>query len=288
MFYVLDENNNKVEAFDKQGVLAVLAQAISDGSLNNIVADSAFVSKLKCCVGGDTFKVAFVTQAKYNELEANNLLERNTYYYITDDDTANNLDELLTQLTNAVNENSKEFKRLDAEVAEHLYQYGIDHRLLEKSMNDIEEIKTNINNSVQEINGFNSTDLIYDSSQSDTNQPRVDITSLMRTGKMAKDTIGMAGTLQIYIDNIYRSVRFNGIWSSFTDYNNGSSSASTECCVYYQNNDKFYLLTFSVGIATTNENSKLFCLDMKCKDLINNSNITIAKVRPSKIVIHYK
>lgn len=102
-FYVLDENNNKVEAFDKEGTLAVLQQAINDGTLENIVADAAFVSKLKCCVSGDTHNMAFVTQAKYNELvETNGLLE-NTYYWITDDSTCEDLDNILEELTEAVN-----------------------------------------------------------------------------------------------------------------------------------------------------------------------------------------
>ena len=74
-FYVLDENNNKVPAYDKEGVLALLAQAIEDGSLDSIVADSAFITKLKCCVGGGTYNIAFIDQAKYNELQTNNQLK---------------------------------------------------------------------------------------------------------------------------------------------------------------------------------------------------------------------
>ena len=94
-FYVLDENNNKVEAFDKQGVLNVLNQAIKDGTLANIVSDSAFVSKLKCCVSGVANHVAFVSQAKYNELKAGGMLIANCYYFITDDTTAEDLEEQL-------------------------------------------------------------------------------------------------------------------------------------------------------------------------------------------------
>ena len=91
MFYVLDENNNKVEAFDKQGVLALLSQAITEGKLDAITADSAFINKIKCCVSGGTFNIAFVTEAQYNALKAADQLVVNTYYYITDDTSYNDI-----------------------------------------------------------------------------------------------------------------------------------------------------------------------------------------------------
>lgn len=102
-FYVLDDNNNRVEAYDKQGVLAVLNQAIKDGSLANIVSDSAFVSKIKCCVSGEVNQIAFVSQQKYNELKANELLRANTYYFITDDESAENINETFIRLTDELN-----------------------------------------------------------------------------------------------------------------------------------------------------------------------------------------
>ena len=81
-YFVLDENNNRVEAYSKEEVLSVLAQAIANGSLSGITADAGFVSKIKCCVDGGTFKIAFITQAKYNELVASNQLVSNCFYYI--------------------------------------------------------------------------------------------------------------------------------------------------------------------------------------------------------------
>ncbi len=104
MFYVVDDKKNLIEAYDKEGVLSLLAQAIQDGSLEGITADSAFISKIKCCVSGITNKIAFVTQAKYNELLQDNKIESNTYYYITDDTTAEDIEEQLAVLTTRVNE----------------------------------------------------------------------------------------------------------------------------------------------------------------------------------------
>ena len=93
--YVLDDNNNKIEAYSKEEILSVIAQAVHDGTLANIVADAGFISKIKCCVGGQTYKEAFVTQAKYNELKANNQLIENCLYNIIDDTTADDINEVL-------------------------------------------------------------------------------------------------------------------------------------------------------------------------------------------------
>lgn len=101
-FYVLDENNNKVEAYDKEGVLAVLEQAIENGSLEQITANSAFVTKLKCCVGGGTYKMAFITQEKYNDLKTNSQLSSDTFYWITDDTTCEEINNALTSINNNI------------------------------------------------------------------------------------------------------------------------------------------------------------------------------------------
>lgn len=98
MFYVLDDNNNKIEALDKEGVLAALEEAIANGSLESLVADSAFVTKLKCCITGGTTKMAFVTSAQYNELEAGGAIEKGVAYFITDDVTIDGMEEILADL----------------------------------------------------------------------------------------------------------------------------------------------------------------------------------------------
>lgn len=100
--YVIDENNNKIEAYDKEEVLSVLKQAIDDGTLENIVADAAFVTKLKCCVNGATYSEAFLTQAQYNELEANNELIPNCIYNIIDDTTIETIDNNFIEINNEI------------------------------------------------------------------------------------------------------------------------------------------------------------------------------------------
>lgn len=113
MNYVIDENNNKKEAFDKEETLAALEKAIEDGSLAGITADSAFVSKLKCCVSGVTNQVAFVTQAKYNEMEAAGLLTPNTLYFITDDTTADDLENRYAEAKQGIDDAERHIEYVD-------------------------------------------------------------------------------------------------------------------------------------------------------------------------------
>jgi hypothetical protein len=102
--YVIDENHNFVEGYSAQEVLSVLEQAIADGSLANVVAGQAIVDKLKCCVTGGTNQVAFVTQAKYNELKASDRIVANCLYIITDDTTADDIEASLVTINQSINE----------------------------------------------------------------------------------------------------------------------------------------------------------------------------------------
>lgn len=96
-YYLLDENKNLVEGFDKEGFLALLQQAIDNGDLEHIDPESAVASKIRSVLNGTTHNIEFVTQAQYNQLEAEGELVPNTYYFITDDTTAEDLDEHIDQ-----------------------------------------------------------------------------------------------------------------------------------------------------------------------------------------------
>lgn len=106
MNYVLDDNKNLVEGASLQEILNIINTAIEDGSLANLVKDAAFISKFKCCVGGGTHYMGFVTQAEYNNLKASGGLKANGLYFIIDDTTADDLNERLE----AINKNIKETK----------------------------------------------------------------------------------------------------------------------------------------------------------------------------------
>lgn len=104
-YYVRDNNNNLIEGLSKEEIYALLDEAIRTGQLPSVDDETAFVTKLKCSVTGVASSVAFITQAKYNELRTGGLLKANTLYFITDDTTEETLENAIAQAKQeAVNE----------------------------------------------------------------------------------------------------------------------------------------------------------------------------------------
>lgn len=104
-YYVRDNNNNLIEGLSKEEIYALLDEAIRTGQLPSVDDETAFVTKLKCSVTGVASSVAFITQAKYNELRTGGLLKANTLYFITDDTTEDTLENAIAQAKQeAVNE----------------------------------------------------------------------------------------------------------------------------------------------------------------------------------------
>lgn len=97
-YYLLDENKNLIEGFDKEGFLGLLEQAIEQGTLENIDEDSAVASKLRSALNGSTHHIEFLTQAEFNQLVAQGELQGLTYYFITDDTTAEGLEASIDEL----------------------------------------------------------------------------------------------------------------------------------------------------------------------------------------------
>lgn len=258
-FYVLDENNNKVEAYDKQGVLAVLAQAIADGSLENIVADSAFINKLKCCVGGDTFKVAFITQANYNELVANDLIQKNTYYYITDDTTAEDIAEQLKTLTDAVN--------------------GLNNRV--KKVTDDFTTYQNIDQ-VQIITLNAATDLLYDSEA--TTQPKIDLTAHL-TERNINNIIGLGGVLYVTTP----TGNFELFFTAFNNEYDNSHIKEHQVIKANADNNIIRIFIFSLGITSEIAGNRLYLSKIICKEVDTRiSTETILTVGVDTLRIYYK
>lgn len=113
-FYVLDENKNLVEAFDKEGFLGLLEQAIEDGDLSGIDEDSAVASKLRSIINGTTHHIEFVTQAQYNQLAQDEELVAGTYYFITDDETAEEFADAIEALQTALNNLNERLTNVEA------------------------------------------------------------------------------------------------------------------------------------------------------------------------------
>ena len=95
--YVVDKNKNLVEGLSKEETYDLLAKAINDKTLPDINTDSAFITQIKDSVTGYSHKVAFVTQAKYNELKNAGSLISNCLYYIVDDSTEADIESAINQ-----------------------------------------------------------------------------------------------------------------------------------------------------------------------------------------------
>lgn len=78
-----DQDKNKYEAYTKQEVLELIQEVAQSGELPEEL--NGLVITLKNPIDNQGYKIAFCSQAEYNELEAGGQLESNCYYYITDD-----------------------------------------------------------------------------------------------------------------------------------------------------------------------------------------------------------
>ena len=102
--YIHDEKNNRIEGMSKEEIYALLAAAIQSGELPSVDEDTAFVTMFKSIVDGKTYKMAFCTQAQYNELKDNNELVADAYYIITDDTSYNDLIQYIATVLRALND----------------------------------------------------------------------------------------------------------------------------------------------------------------------------------------
>lgn len=104
--YIHDDNNNRIEGLSKEEIYALLAEAIQTGQLPSVDEDTAFVTMFKSIVDGETYKMAFCTQAQYNQLEAQGLLVANAYYIITDDESYDDIVTALADLQDQITANA--------------------------------------------------------------------------------------------------------------------------------------------------------------------------------------
>lgn len=133
--YLVDENKNLVEGLSKEETYDLLAKAINDKTLPDYDTGTAFITKLKDSVDGTEHKVAFVTQAKYNELSTSGSLLSNCLYYITDDTTE---EDLTNVIATAKKEAAEEANSVTAEVRENV---GSNTNALKKKLG-VETIKS--------------------------------------------------------------------------------------------------------------------------------------------------
>jgi hypothetical protein len=98
MKHIIDDaDKNKYEALSKAEVIALLQQVIESGQLPEGELEGLVIS-LRNPIDNLDYKIAFCSQAKYNELKAAEQLEANCYYIITDDTSYEDLDESLKEI----------------------------------------------------------------------------------------------------------------------------------------------------------------------------------------------
>lgn len=102
-----DADKNKYAAYTKQEVLAVIQEAISTGELPEEI--NGLVLTFKNPIDNLGYKIAFCTQAKYNELKATQQLEQNCLYYIIDDTT-------LDDINGAIDDINEDIENINDEI----------------------------------------------------------------------------------------------------------------------------------------------------------------------------
>ncbi len=111
-----DADKNKYEAYTKEEVLEVIQEAISSGELPEEI--NGLVLTFKNPVDNQAYKIAFCTQAKYNELVAAGQIEENCYYHIVDDTTFEDLENAIATLRTGVNQHTSEIEDIKQDITE--------------------------------------------------------------------------------------------------------------------------------------------------------------------------
>lgn len=114
--YALCDNNCKYLTYTREQFLAVLQEAIANGSLDVVDPEAGFINKITEQNSGEAIKIWLGTNAEYNALATK---EENTIYLISDDssldDVLAKIDELVAT-TNAntisINSNLEEINKI--------------------------------------------------------------------------------------------------------------------------------------------------------------------------------
>ena len=117
-----DTDKNKHEALDKAETLAAIQQIIETGQIPQTLMNGVALT-LRNPIDNQDYKIAFCTQAQYNELVANEQVEQNCYYYITDDTT---WDDFVEYVENILTETTSDLEQRVTELERYPITVGID------------------------------------------------------------------------------------------------------------------------------------------------------------------
>ena len=215
-----DADKNKYEAYTKQEVLEVIQEAISSGELPEEI--NGLVLTFKNPVDNQAYKIAFCTQAKYNELVAAGQIEENCYYFITDDSSFDDLENAITTLQTGVNQHTSEIEDIKQDITE----IESDITSLDGRVDTLEGIHLYKHDIKIRGTGFSAIFTIYTNS-ADVLDTASKIGAYMKsgTGDLASPSINAGGYVadNNNICNIqYVFYSSGSLTASYTRYNNGS------------------------------------------------------------------
>ena len=129
MKHIFDDNDkNKYEALSKAEVIALLQQVVESGELPENILEGIALT-LRNPIDNQDYKIAFCTQAKYNELKVAGQTIPNCLYHIIDDNSYDDIVNAIESLQIAQAQNDEDIAELKTKVNtledNHLYRHDI-------------------------------------------------------------------------------------------------------------------------------------------------------------------
>lgn len=100
--YVHDENHNRYEGMTREQIINAIVQAVEQGEITDL--DDGFITKIKEQNGNNNIQLWIGTSAQFNALETK---DENTLYILTDDDSADDWDQIAEDVEELGNEIAK-------------------------------------------------------------------------------------------------------------------------------------------------------------------------------------
>ncbi len=155
-----DSDKNKYEALSKAETLSLLQQVIESGELPEGELNGLVIT-IRNPIDNKDYKVAFCTQAKYNELDALGELETDCLYFITDDTTYDGLVSSIEALSERIDDNTSSIETNAINI--------------NKNTNDITTNRTNITKNSTDLNAIKGINLYLHTIRIKSDSPKLDI-----------------------------------------------------------------------------------------------------------------
>ena len=137
--YVHDENHNRYEGMTREQIINAIVQAVEQGEIIDL--DDGFITKIKEQNGNNNIQIWIGTSAQFSALQTKNA---NTLYILSDDDSADDWD----QIAEAVEDLADEITKI---------KNGDDNTVVYKATNAINAQYTSITNGGWDIGKTGTT-----------------------------------------------------------------------------------------------------------------------------------